>query len=129
MEMLQLKGHILSHDDILRLKVFGFSKSEEMQMSHVFQVPDDIYTEIATYAAQRGQTPDALLIALLAGGVELLKRVEATPSLHEVSYDPAHDPLAPFIGAFDGGDEDTGWIERHYEFFAGDPGERYGNEE
>ncbi len=31
-------------------------------MSHVFQVPDDIYTEIAAYAAQRGQTPDDLLI-------------------------------------------------------------------
>ena len=29
-------------------------------MSHVFQIPDDIYTEIAAYAAQRGQTPDAL---------------------------------------------------------------------
>jgi len=36
-------------------------------MSHAFQVPDDIYTEIAAYAAQRGQTPDALLIALVTG--------------------------------------------------------------
>ena len=36
-------------------------------MSHVFQVPDDIYTEIAAYAAQRGQTPDALLMALVTG--------------------------------------------------------------
>src|SRR5438874_12278586 len=99
---------------------------ERAVMSHVFQVPDDIYTEIATYAAQRGQTPDALLIALLAGGIELLKRVEATPLLHEVPYDPAHDPLAPFIGAFDGGEDDPGWIERHDQYFAGDAGELYG---
>jgi len=86
-------------------------------MSHVFQVPDDIYTEIAAYAAQRGQTPDDLLIALLTGSVELLKRVEATPSVPEVAYDPAHDPLAPFIGAFDSGGDDD-WIERHDMYLA-----------
>ncbi len=47
-------------------------------MSHVFQIPDDLYSEVAAYAAQRGQTPDALLIALVTGGVELLKRVESS---------------------------------------------------
>ncbi len=88
-------------------------------MSHVFQVPDEIYTEIAAYAAQRGQTPDALLMALVTGGVELLKRVESTTPSHAAAYDPAHDPLAPFIGAFDSGDEDPGWIERHDLYFAG----------
>jgi len=36
-------------------------------MSHVFQVPDDLYSEVAAYAAQRGQTPDALLMALVTG--------------------------------------------------------------
>src|SRR5438094_10361383 len=99
-------------------------------MSHVFQVPDDIYTEIAAYAAQRGQTPDDILIALLTGSVELLKRVEATPSVPEVAYDPVHDPLAPFIGAFDSGGDD-GWIERHDVYFAGgrDTGEQHGNKE
>jgi hypothetical protein len=100
-------------------------------MSHIFQVPDEIYTEIAAYAARRGQTPDALLMALVMGGVELLKRVESTAPAHEASYDPAHDPLAPFIGAFDSGDEDPGWIEQHDAYFAGngDYGERHGNQE
>ena len=100
-------------------------------MSHVFQVPDDIYTEIAAYAAQRGQTPDDLLIALLTGSVELLKRVEATPSVPKVAYDPAHDPLAPFIGAFDSGGDDPGWIERHDEYFVGngDHKKRHGSKE
>ena len=99
-------------------------------MSHVFQVPDDIYAEIAAYAAQRGQTPDDLLIALLTGSVELLKRVEAMPSTSEVAYNPAYDPLAPFIGAFDSGGGD-GWIERHDMYLAGsrDTGEQRGNKE
>ena len=88
-------------------------------MSHVFQIPDDIYTEIAAYAAQRGQTPDALLMALVTGGVELLKRVESTDAVQEPQYDPARDPLAPFIGAFDSG-EDSGWIEQHDTYFAGE---------
>ena len=85
-------------------------------MSHVFQVPDDIYAEIATYAAQRGQTPDALLIELVTEGVEELKQVKSTASI-EAHYDPAYDPLAPFIGAFDSGGDDPGWIERHDEYF------------
>ncbi len=100
-------------------------------MSHVFQVPDEVYNEIATYAAQRGQTPDSLLIALVTGGVELLKRVESTTPAPEAPYDPSYDPLAPYIGAFDSGDEDPGWIERHDSYFAGngDYEERHGNQE
>jgi len=98
-------------------------------MSHAFQVPDEIYTEIATYAARRGQTPDALLIELVTEGVETLKQVQSTTPVYEASYDPAYDPLAPFIGAFDSGDDDHGWIERHDEYFAGDGGqaERHGS--
>ena len=79
-------------------------------MSYVFQVPDDIYAEIVAYAAQRGQTPDALLTILVTEGVELLK---STAPTYQTPYDPAHDPLAPFIGAFDSGGDDTRWIERH----------------
>lgn len=44
-------------------------------------------------------------------------------------YDPARDPLAPFSSAFDIGDHDTSWVERHAEYFAsgGDRGGQYGN--
>ncbi len=99
-------------------------------MSHVFQIPDEIYDEIAAYAAQRGQTPDDLFMTLVTEVVTLLKRVEATTAVHKARFDPAHDPLAPFIGAFDSGD-DSGWIERHDEYFAGNGGhgERNGNKE
>lgn len=101
-------------------------------MSHVFQIPDDIYAEIATYAAQRGQTPDALLMELVTEGVEELKQVTtAVSSVPEAPYDPTHDPLAPFIGAFDSGDDDPGWVERHDEYFVGngDYKKRHGSKE
>ena len=32
-------------------------------MSHVFQIPDDLYTELVTYASQRNQTPETLFLA------------------------------------------------------------------
>ncbi len=86
-------------------------------MSHQFSIPDDIYNEIATRAAQRGQTPDALLVSLLTESVELLKQGDTPTSLHAVHYSPANDPLAPFIGMFDSGDDDPGWIERHDKIF------------
>jgi len=97
-------------------------------MSHVFQIPDDIYAEIAAYAAQRGQNPDTLLTRLVTEGVELLKRVDSTTPASDPWYDPVHDPLAPFIGAFDSGD-DPGWIERHDAYFAGEHRELDGNKE
>lgn len=101
-------------------------------MSHVFRVPDEVYREIAAYAAQHGQTPDALLIALVKEGMEQLKQTDSMAAIPKGFYDPAHDPLAPFIGAFDGGDDDDpGWIERHDEYFAGirEDGAQYGNKQ
>jgi hypothetical protein len=93
-------------------------------MSHVFLIPDEIYDKIATYAAQRGQTPDALLLTLLTEvteRVELLEQGQLTAHKgHEAAYDRTRDPLAPFIGMFDSGGNDLGWIERHDEYFAAD---------
>jgi len=86
-------------------------------MSHQFSIPDDIYNEIATHAAQRGQTPEALLVSLLTEDVELLRQGDTPTSLHAVHSHPAHDPLAPFIGIFDSGEGEPRWIERHDEIF------------
>ena len=85
-------------------------------MSHSFQVPDDLYTELATYAARLGQSPDVLLMDLVKEGVEQLKQTDSTAALRKIPYDPAHDPLAPFIGAFESGND-----EPHYRssFYAG----------
>src|SRR5579864_2711313 len=98
-------------------------------MGHIFQVPDDIYSELVAYASQHGQTPDALLTALLKDGVEQLKHTDSMVAIQKVSYNPSSDPLAPFIGAFDSGNDDPGWIERHDEYFARNSrrGEQNGN--
>ena len=98
-------------------------------MSHVFQIPDDIYTELVTYAKQHGQTPDALLMALVKEGVEQLKQTDLMVAIHKVSSNPPYDPLAQFIGAFDSGSDDPGWIEQHDEYFARNEeyGEQHGN--
>ncbi len=98
-------------------------------MSHIFRLPDDIYSEIASYAAQHGQTPDVLLITLVKEGVEQLKHTDKMAAIRKVNYDPARDPLAPFIGAFDSGEGDSDWIERHDEYFGGSErgDERYGD--
>lgn len=85
-------------------------------MSHVIEVPDEMYAEVAKHAAERGQTPDALLLDIVS---EAVAQLSATMPELQRPYDPANDPLAPFIGAFDSSDEDPGWIERHDEYFAG----------
>jgi hypothetical protein len=74
-------------------------------MGHTFHLPDDIYSEIATYAAQHGQTPDALLITLVKEGVEQLKHTDKMAAIRKVNlnYDPD-------------------WIERHDEYFANQVG-------
>lgn len=87
-------------------------------MTHAFQIPDDIYSELAAYATQHGQSPDALLISLLKEGVEQLKQTDSMVAIGSVSYNPALDPLAPFIGAFNSGSDDPGWIERHDKYAA-----------
>lgn len=98
-------------------------------MSHIFRLPDDIYSEIASYAAQHNQTPDAFLIALVKESVEQLKITDKMAAIRKSNYDPAHDPLAPFIGAFNSGEGESDWIERHDEYFGGSErgGEQYGN--
>ena len=88
-------------------------------MSHIFHIPDDIYTELVAYARRHGQTPDALLMSLVKEGVEQLKQTDSMVAIHKVSYNPANDPLASFIGAFDSGSGEPNWIERHDEYFAG----------
>lgn len=88
-------------------------------MSHVFRVPDELYSEIASYAEQRGQTPDSLLIELVQEGMEQIKQTDSMAAIPKVAYDPARDPLAPFIGALDSGIGNSDWIERHDDYFVG----------
>lgn len=70
-------------------------------MSHSIQLPDDLYEQIALRARQQGQTPDELLIAWLREHThqEQPSRQDS-PDQDLPDYDPAHDPIARFIGAF-----------------------------
>ncbi|HJT57099.1 MAG TPA: hypothetical protein VJ761_11440 [Ktedonobacteraceae bacterium] len=96
-------------------------------MDHTFQISDEIYSEIATYAARHGQSPNDLLVELITEAVEQLKRTDSYVAVRAKPYNPANDPLAPFIGAFNSGENDSEWIEQHDAYFAHDYGEQYGD--
>lgn len=87
-------------------------------MSHSVEisVPDLLYEKLAAYAKQQGEEVETAAEAALALGVGQLAIVQADA---EAVYDPALDPLAPFIGAF-AFEDDPGWMERHDEYFAGE---------
>ena len=47
--------------------------------------------------------------------------IQKIPIIHRHAM--GSDPLDAFVGAFDFGDDDPGWIERHDEYFVYDEGE------
>lgn len=66
-------------------------------MSHIFQVPDNIYDEITIYAATHGQTPDDLLMALLKKSADRLKQTDFMVAIRaEMSGDAAVELLQLF---------------------------------
>ena len=46
-----------------------------------------------------------------------------TPPINRCTTDFGSDPLDAFVGAFNSGGDDPGWIERHDEYFVYDEGE------
>ncbi len=75
-------------------------------MSHVIELPDHIYRAIERYAAQRGQSPEAVI---LAWGKAIEDEVAAEAQLAETTAptvdasridNPQFDPWAGLHGAF-----------------------------
>jgi hypothetical protein len=66
-------------------------------MSHVIQLPDDVYQTLEAYAAQRGQTPEAVVLSWARALREQLAQSLVT-DMSSFVYDPADDPLATFLG-------------------------------
>lgn len=71
-------------------------------MSHTIELPDELYRAIERYAAQRGETAEAVIVAW----AESLATPSSPPLLEQAPegmsgyvYDPAEDPLAEFLGA------------------------------
>lgn len=95
-------------------------------MSHVFQIPDDLYEKLAAYAAKQEQTPETLFLAWVSeitrhleasktSDYERMKdanRVERTVREKELS----ESPLFQIAGIFVIGD--PGWADRHDEYLA-----------
>lgn len=83
-------------------------------MSHVIELPDDLYRAIERYAAARGETAEAVVIALAQ---RVAERATA-PLVEDISgyvYDPADDPLAEFLGTVELTQPDA--VRRHDEVF------------
>lgn len=83
-------------------------------MSHALNVPDELYSKFAEYAAERGQTADELLLAYMRGLVEISQSGRASEAIVITE-----DPLAPFIGAFTFGVGDL--AENHDQYLAQSP--------
>lgn len=83
-------------------------------MSHAVPVSDDLYEKLNTYAQREGQPLEVVLERWLSYAIEQFAKPEKT-----FVYDPANDPLAPFIGAFDSGDQPPLEPHEHDLYFAG----------
>ncbi len=67
-------------------------------MSHTIELPDELYRTIEHYAAQRGETAEAVILHW----AQTLTNPSAQPLPEDMTgyvYDPAEDPLAEFLGA------------------------------
>lgn len=64
-------------------------------MMYQITLPEATYKKIAELAAQRGQTPDEILIQAAETYAQTLEDEDI-----DAAYAAANDPFAPFIGAF-----------------------------
>jgi hypothetical protein len=87
-------------------------------MSQTIILPDDLYARLASVATQQGKTADDIVNTLVEQYVEEVQPPTNPPDDDEniEGYDPAADPLAPFIGAFKLG-KDRSWVEQHDAIF------------
>lgn len=93
-------------------------------MSHSFQVSDDTYHTLTTFAAAHGQTPEDLFEAWVS---EMTAQSTREPIMAArngyTTYDPADDPLAPFLGAFEATAPDL--VRRHDDYLGDTHENRY----
>lgn len=93
-------------------------------MSHVFQLPDEQYTKLVTYAAQQNQTPEALLQAWINEAIHNLEALTASHRTEQADQEGQagreeellNSPLFQVAGIFSIGE--PGWADRHDEYLA-----------
>jgi hypothetical protein len=93
-------------------------------MGHTFQTSDEQYSKLATYAAQRGQTPETLFQEWVS---TITRDTEKLPSVSNVKptgkerqagreEDALSSPLLQVAGMVAIGEH--GWADRHDEYLA-----------
>ncbi len=98
-------------------------------MSHVFQLPDNLYTKLATYAAQHNQTPETLFLAWVSEVADKQEESMTSNSPESESVDQAstkeqdkleeeffHSPLFQIAGMF--AINEPSWADKHDEYLA-----------
>jgi len=93
-------------------------------MEHTFQTSDEQYAKLAAYAAQRGQTPEALFqewVNMIARDTEKLLSVNTVKSTGKEGQTGHQDevlssPLLQVAGMFAIGEQ--GWADQHDEYLA-----------
>lgn len=78
-------------------------------VAHVIEIADKAYQVLVDTAHDRGKTPRQFVEEWL---LDLQASAEESPA----GYDPAEDPLAPFLGAFDADAPDV--VARHDDYLA-----------
>jgi hypothetical protein len=87
-------------------------------MSHVIELPDDLYRAIERYAAEHGETAEAVIIALaqsVAAQAGPAKPTGEQPAENGID-DPTRDPWAGFRGITTMLSPDS--LERHDAYLA-----------
>jgi hypothetical protein len=84
-------------------------------MAHTVELPDDLYRAIERYAAERGETAEALILAWAQSLTNPASHPSPTQTA-EPMYDPADDPLAEFLGTVELIEPDA--VRRHDEVIA-----------
>ena len=94
-------------------------------MGHTFQTSDEQYAKLASYAAQRGQTPETLFqewVSMITRDTEKLPSVKNTRHTDRDGQTGREEevlssPLLQVAGMFAIGE--PGWADRHNEYLAG----------
>lgn len=72
-------------------------------MNHTFQISDEQFADIATYAEEHQQTPETLFQRWIEGVITLMdiqRSISNEPMSEEMKEEYLHDPLLRLAGVF-----------------------------
>jgi hypothetical protein len=111
---MDLKNHRYNDNEDCNL-LHQSERDKGMDMSHVFQIPDDLYTKLATYAAQHNQTPETLFLAW-AREVTQKQEKAITSGTSGPKEEDVQRPLFQIAGMF--ALNEPGWADKHDHYLA-----------